>query len=280
MALYAKLWTDILADPKLMRAARKGAKHLVVLPWLIAFAKAAQDHGRLTVNGEPAEPIDIAGQIPGATAGQVAQCLTALLELGVLVAEADGALVFANWERRSGQGRPSDTPDAVAERVRRHRARHRAGNAEAVTDGNDVTVTRGNAGEIEREIEQDQEQEQDSVSQSGVGATRVHAALPTAADRQHLDTLLASTPSPAPWLAEMQAALDGMPGHRAVTPAQLATAIADYVGNGDSGRPNLAHFRGYLRRAAAPERATTPHPRRGASPGAQMVANIIGPRSA
>lgn len=116
-----------------------------------------------------------------------------------------------------------------------------------------------------------------TVSHSA-GETPVHAVLPTAADRGNLDALLASAPSPAPWLAEMQAALDGMPGHRAVTPAQLATAIADYVGNGDSGRPNLAHFRGYLRRAAAPVRV---HSDRGKpNPGAQMVANIIGTRSA
>jgi hypothetical protein len=48
MTLYAKLWCDIVGDQKLMRAARKGGKHLDKLPWLIAKAKERNDNGRLS----------------------------------------------------------------------------------------------------------------------------------------------------------------------------------------------------------------------------------------
>jgi hypothetical protein len=44
---WAKLYTDILSDPKLMRAARLGHEQLQLLPWFVVFAKQADDRGRL-----------------------------------------------------------------------------------------------------------------------------------------------------------------------------------------------------------------------------------------
>lgn len=180
MAFYAKLWTDILGDEKLMRAARKGAKHLVILPWLFAFAKKVDDNGRITVDGEPAEPDDISSLVPGISARQVAACFDELERIKVLVRDDDGALRLASWEERSGSGsKPSDAPESVADRVRRHRQKKRA--ATANTDGEtphmpyDVTppvtrnetpsVTPRNAGETSyarsREEEEDGEEELD-----------------------------------------------------------------------------------------------------------------------
>ena len=118
---WCKLHTDIIGDPKLLRAARKGARHLHWLPWLIAFAKAADDDGRLTVNGEPAEPEDIAPQLPGATIDSVRLCMDELESISVLYRDMDGALAFTQWEARSGR-RASEDGEAVAERVRKHRA--------------------------------------------------------------------------------------------------------------------------------------------------------------
>jgi hypothetical protein len=123
MTLFAKLWTDVLGDEKLMRAARKGARNLQLLPWLIAFAKKAEDDGRLTVDGAPAEPIDISTQVPNATPRAVAASFEELLSVGVLIRQDDGALAFANWHKRS-ERKPSDDPDAVRARVQKHRARN------------------------------------------------------------------------------------------------------------------------------------------------------------
>lgn len=164
MSLWAKLHVDILGDPKLMRAARKGAKGLILTPWLIAFAKQANDEGRLTVAGEPAEPVDISALLPGVTARAVAESLASLKRIGVLVTDDDGALRFAAWEKRSVGGKPSDQKGAVLERV--HRLRQRRRNADtpdsvtpAVTpDCNALQPEIGNATEKEVETEQEQRQ--------------------------------------------------------------------------------------------------------------------------
>lgn len=146
---WCKLHTDIVGDAKLLRATRRGGKHLVVLPWLMAWAAAhdPENQGRLVLDGEPAEPEDIAPLLPGVTAAMVRACEDAAEAIGVLVRDADGALRFAAWDHRSGDGsrKPSDHPDAVRERVQRHRERKALAhndNAEAGAAGD----TRGNAG--------------------------------------------------------------------------------------------------------------------------------------
>ena len=155
---WAKLHTDILGDPKLMRAARKGAKELVYLPWFFAFAKLADDGGRLTVGGEPADPVDISDLIPEATARRVSVALKSLEAIGVLVRDDDGALRFARWEVRS-EAKPSDSPSAIAERVKRHREKQRNadGNALAVTPSNALHETPDNATEKRRGEERREE---------------------------------------------------------------------------------------------------------------------------
>ncbi len=156
MALFAKLWTDILSDPKLLRAARKGAKHLHLLPWLIAFAKLADDNGRLSVNGEPAEPEDIADGIPCVTPRQVAQCIAELEQLGILVlSEGDDVVRFATWEQRN-RAKKSDSAEAIRDRVAKHRKRKRDGD-----DGSGNALQGGVTKTTEQEIEQEKEKERE-----------------------------------------------------------------------------------------------------------------------
>ena len=148
MTLYAKLWVDILSDPKLMRARREGAEHLVVLPWIIAFAKRADDDGALTIGGRPAEPEDIARDIPMPRAlKSVAGCLKELERIGVLVRETD-VLRFASWEVRASEPVPGEPKSSSGERMRRHRlrkrqerqaARDRSAEFTSKSDGSDVT---------------------------------------------------------------------------------------------------------------------------------------------
>lgn len=142
---WVKLHTDILADPKLLRAANSGARGLELLPWLIAFAQRADDGGRLTVAGHPAEPRDIAYCIPGVRSQRVASALEALTELGVLVKLADNSLQFEAWERRAGK--PSDRSEFVRERVARHREKQAAAtdSSHPLSDGNALHVTPRNA---------------------------------------------------------------------------------------------------------------------------------------
>lgn len=178
---WAKLHTDILGDPKLMRAARKGARELVYLPWFFAFAKLADDGGRLTVGGEPADPVDISDLIPEATARRVAIALKSLEAIGVLVRDDDGALRFARWEVRS-EAKPSDSPSAIAERVKRHREKQRnaAGNALQETPGNALHETRDNATE-KRRGEERREEKKRGEAQSA--AAPLPAWVPTLRQR-------------------------------------------------------------------------------------------------
>lgn len=122
--LWAKLWVEILGDPKLMRAARKGAPGIELLPWFIAWAKRADDDGRLTVAGEPAELADYVDAIPNVTQKRVKEALASLIRIGVLVNDS-GALRLTNWTRRQAV-KPSDAPERVRERVNRHRERQAA----------------------------------------------------------------------------------------------------------------------------------------------------------
>lgn len=81
---------------------------------------------------------------------------------------------------------------------------------------------------------------------------KLKARLAIDDDRDAADALLDGVPNESTWCAEMQACLDGMAGHIQLTPEQLGQAIRDYVGNGDSSKPTLRHFKGYLSRARRP----------------------------
>ena len=162
---WAKLHTDILGDVKMMRAARKGAKGLHLFPWLIAFAKEADDDGRLTVVGESADARDIADQIPGVTVREVQACIASCLTIGILTRGDDGVLSLTAWDRRSGT-KASDTPSAIHDRVKRHREKKR--NALQPRKRNALQGVSSNAREKEVETEGEVETEKETpISPSG-----------------------------------------------------------------------------------------------------------------
>jgi hypothetical protein len=96
--------------------------------------------------------------MPCITTKEVERGLAELEDIGVLTRDDDGALRFTSWDRRSGHAKPSDEPDAVRQRVAKHRARRKHGD---VTPRNASDVTPGNGGELELEIEQEIEQERE-----------------------------------------------------------------------------------------------------------------------
>lgn len=164
---WVKLHTDILSDPKLMRAARKGARHLMLLPWLIAFAKHAEDDGRLSVNGEPAEPDDIANLIPNCTRNQVKNALDELAGLGILVKDG-GFLAFSRWDVRAGKA--SDSKEATRDRKRQQRVRS-IGHAGLTPD---VTRDSRSSHSLDKEVEKEKEKEKE-VEPAPDGAAAVNA---------------------------------------------------------------------------------------------------------
>lgn len=92
-----------------------------------------------------------------------------------------------------------------------------------------------------------------SISKLHSQSARARELLP-AQFQGDFDELIERVPNATAWSAEIASApekLNGAPG-KAPTPAQIGQAIRDY--NANSETPNLAHFRGYLRRATAEPR--------------------------
>jgi hypothetical protein len=155
---WCKLHCSILGDPKLMRASREGARQLELLPWLLAFAKLADDDGRLSVGDEPADARDIAQLIPGCRPSQIKSCCESLEMIGVLRRDQDGTLRFQRWT--DYQTKPSAHPSAIRERVQKHRALRKTIAADTQPrSGNGLHVTPSNAIEEKREREEEKRSE-------------------------------------------------------------------------------------------------------------------------
>lgn len=103
------------------------------------------------------------------------------------------------------------------------------------------------------------------------GEDQLAGKLTSDADRLALTAICAKVPSPATWVAEMNARLSGQ--HLPMlTPEQLGATLREYVGNGELERnPNFRHFGRYLSNIAEPSFG---RPRKQTNPGAQQVANI------
>lgn len=183
MAYWAKVSTDVLSDPKLMKAARSGAKNLEFLLWILVFAKKSDDNGRLSVGGKKAEVEDIADTIPTSKAlarRGVKRCLEALLYIGILAEEPDGVLRFTRWDRRQ-YGKPSDTPERVTARVKAHRERTKSGppsNAPSNASGNTPRNTPDVDVEREKERDVDVDVERNAPTPPDAGAARAASNLP------------------------------------------------------------------------------------------------------
>lgn len=257
MSSWVKLHTDILGDVKLMRAARKGATDLELTPWLIAFAKLAEDGGRLTVGGEAADPEDIAALIPGIEAARVASCMIGLQAAGILERETDGVLRFAAWERRA-EAKPSDSKEAIRQRVTAHRERTRRAkpsetpcNAPPETPCNALQGSEGNATEVEVEGEEEIEKEPPtSLARDRLLGRFREPDTWTAVDRFLTAAEHAGT-NPEFWILEIGGWLDGlnMPHLTPAAEIDVAQALRDYLAQVD---PDFSpvHVRQFPARAA------------------------------
>lgn len=223
---WAKLHTDILGDPKLGRATRAGCKGLDLLPWLIAFAKLADDNGRLSVGGHAASAEDIAELIPGKPIRSVQACHDSAASIGVLVQDLDGIWRLANWARR--QGKPSQAKESVADRVRRHRAR-KDGVTETPMEG--VTETPEGGVTVTQE---ERRGEENRGEETPPRYDRLLLKLPNIGGiRWSITEFLEQVPGGRfeGWMPILSACLEGMdlPGGRACTAEQLATVCRDFM---------------------------------------------------
>ena len=145
MSLWVLFDIEILDDPPFVALAAADPAH----PWrwmrIIQFAKRANEKGRvLRADGRPVTTRDLALAHDRTTATEdawqdlVAKCL----EEGLLVDE-EGTLSVRDWRR--WHRKPSDMPDAVAERVSKHRRERGGVTARYVTPGNTCNASEAEA---------------------------------------------------------------------------------------------------------------------------------------
>jgi len=123
---WIKMWLEALDDPKLTRLslAEQGA-------WwgVIELAAKCDAKGKLVSGGQPLTIAEIAEALHIKTAGdrKALESMIAKMEQRNSLAWNEGhTLTVVNWEKRQARA-PSARPEAVAERVRRFRARTQAG---------------------------------------------------------------------------------------------------------------------------------------------------------
>lgn len=269
---WVKLHNDVLGDPKLLRAARKGARHLELLPWLLVFANAADDDGRLTIGGEPAEAEDIAPLIPGASVRAVKSCMISLESVGILVPDDDGTLAFLSWARRTGA--PSDHPDRVKERVTRHRLKKRAAQVpdNSTTSENETALHARFSVTTRNETEEEEEKEKDEdapvVGEQPVTATTPATALEliVAANQGLADNArIADADRQRPWTANQGVPLAQHLAEAAV-PRDFARAAMLEQAKACAIRPNTPKYfaravvEAWERHAAVRDATNTPRP--------------------
>lgn len=110
---YVRLSTRILSHPKLMAGAARGLRGLELWPWILAEAHVANDGGRLTVAGEPADAWILSRGIPNVTEERMAEALRSLEAIGFLRRCPDGAL---RVQKDTRPAVPSRIRDAVLAR--------------------------------------------------------------------------------------------------------------------------------------------------------------------
>jgi len=128
---WIKLWLEALDDPKLTRLslAERGA-------WwgVIKLAGKCEADGKIVSGGEGLGIDDIADALHVKTSEdrQALESMIAKMEKrGSLIWNETHVLTVVHWEERQ-RIPPSARPESVAERVRRHRERQKAGEGEAV----------------------------------------------------------------------------------------------------------------------------------------------------
>lgn len=120
---WAKMWLEALDDPKLTRLtlAERGAWWSILL-----LAGKCHADGKLVSGGQPLDMEEIAEALHMKTREdrQALESMITKMEKRGSFRWNQGALVVVHWEERQ-RIPPSSTREAVAERVRRYREKHK-----------------------------------------------------------------------------------------------------------------------------------------------------------
>lgn len=224
-APWIKLYAALLSDPEFLALAEAAQAQLMKL-WLLASQFG---------HPLPNKPKLLAGKI--GTTGRFH--LQAMIDAGFLIPCNESASTDASVSDSATASKPAST-----------------NGAEPLQPAS--ASPRASARVPERREERVQSSEIEPSSSTARDA--FSGAVPdftSPAHRETLERIVATVPSPATWVAEMRARVEGMHGPP-LSIQQLGDALTDYVGNGNLKSPSFRHFRAYLDSAAQPREPRTP----------------------
>jgi hypothetical protein len=168
MGIWVTFDIEILDDPSFVALASANPEY----PWrwmrIIQFAKRANEKGRvLRADGLPVTARDLALTHDRNTSTEELwrDLLATCVEEGLLI-EEDGIYRVYDWRR--WHRKPSDMPDAVAERVRRHR-QNGGVTGRYVTPGNECNASEQSRAE-QRQSRAEQQQSMRAHAREGLAA--------------------------------------------------------------------------------------------------------------
>lgn len=132
MTDWLKLHTDFINDPKLKRYFTKSER----CDWinLLCLAKKSEDAGVVVL---PDDEISFALELSD---GEWESLCARFVDKRMIQRRADGAIVITNWKKRQ-YDKPSDAPEATAQRKREQREREKQVAECGIGDNNGVTPT-------------------------------------------------------------------------------------------------------------------------------------------
>lgn len=120
---WFRLYSEIVHDPKVRRL--KDAAKFGILVGLLALAGESKVRGWVCIDEDMPYELDELAEILMATEDKISETISELQKLRIIQMGEDGIIKFANWEKRQ-YDKPSDSPEAVKERVKRHREKKKS----------------------------------------------------------------------------------------------------------------------------------------------------------
>lgn len=156
---WFRLYSEIIHDPKVRRL--KDAAKFGVLVGLLALASECKIRGWVCIEEDMPYELDELAEILMATPEKISETISDLQKLRIIQVDDDGIIKFPNWDKRQ-YDKPSDRPDAVRERVKRHREKKK--NVSPAECNADVTPLKRECNAIDTDTELDKDIDLDNKS--------------------------------------------------------------------------------------------------------------------
>ena len=120
---WFRLYSEIIRDPKVRRL--KDAAKFGILVGLLALAGESKIRGWVCIEEDMPYELGELAEILMATPEKITETISDLQKLRIIQVDDDGIIKFPNWDKRQ-YDKSSDRPEAVRERVKRHREKKKS----------------------------------------------------------------------------------------------------------------------------------------------------------